>query len=225
VNRKKVIMSPIEMLKAEAMALRESEKALGRSLKHCDALERVARNHGYASWRACSAVLAALAPAVPSAPPADNTPTEAVEMKRYKSSKWSFALDIPKRWNTFPTVPANSPYEVVRFASYENGVHLAIIFRAPHDTQKSLQEISDGTQERLAKTGFGNFAGAETVLGSRKARILDFDRPRGEGVWYCREYFAIEDTLLYTLGFGTTERASMFELYDRMAQTFVISKG
>lgn len=46
-------MSPIEKLKAEAVALREKETAAGRPLKHCDALERVAKSHGYASWRAC----------------------------------------------------------------------------------------------------------------------------------------------------------------------------
>lgn len=63
-------MSAIEKLKAEAMALRETEKAAGRVLKHCDALEVVARKHGYANWRACIAALAADTPAsaVPEAP-------------------------------------------------------------------------------------------------------------------------------------------------------------
>ena len=50
-------MSPIEKLKAEAVALREKEMAAGRAVKHCDALERVAKSHGYASWRACVASL------------------------------------------------------------------------------------------------------------------------------------------------------------------------
>jgi hypothetical protein len=50
-------MSPIEKLKAEAVALREKEIAAGRAIKHCDALERVAKSHGYASWRACVASL------------------------------------------------------------------------------------------------------------------------------------------------------------------------
>jgi len=50
-------MSPIEKLKAEAVALRESEKAAGREMKHCDALEAIAKKHGYAGWRACIALL------------------------------------------------------------------------------------------------------------------------------------------------------------------------
>jgi hypothetical protein len=50
-------MSPIEKLKAEAVALREKEMSAGRAIQHCEALERVAKNHGYASWRACAASL------------------------------------------------------------------------------------------------------------------------------------------------------------------------
>jgi hypothetical protein len=50
-------MSPIEKLKAEAVALRKNEMAAGRAMKHCDALEQVAKSHGYASWRACAASL------------------------------------------------------------------------------------------------------------------------------------------------------------------------
>src|SRR4051812_36644380 len=60
------------------------------------------------------------------------------DMKRYKSSEWNFMLDIPKRWNSFPPVSANSPYEVIRFASQEDGTHLLIIFRFPHDTKQTL---------------------------------------------------------------------------------------
>jgi hypothetical protein len=48
-------MSTIEKLKAEAVALREIETKAGRVMKHCDALERVAKSHGYESWRACLA--------------------------------------------------------------------------------------------------------------------------------------------------------------------------
>jgi hypothetical protein len=34
-------MSPIEKLKAEAVALRENEKTAEQELKHCDALEEI----------------------------------------------------------------------------------------------------------------------------------------------------------------------------------------
>ena len=144
------------------------------------------------------------------------------DMKHYKSSEWNFALDIPKRWNSFPPVSSNSPYELIRFASREDGTHLLIIFRKPHDPKQSLKALSDEVQQVLAKAGFGNFATAETTIGPRAALMLDFDRPQGDGTWSCREYFIVEGTLSYTLGFGTTNKAGMFELYDRMARTFEI---
>jgi len=146
-------------------------------------------------------------------------------MKRYKSSEWNFALDIPKRWNSFPPVSTNSPAEVIRFASCEDGTHLLIIFRFPHDPKQSLKELSDHVQQILANKGFGNFATAETTIGSRAVLMLDFDKPKVEGIdgfWNCREYFITDGTLRYTLGFGTTNKEGMFKLYDRMAKSFEI---
>jgi hypothetical protein len=145
------------------------------------------------------------------------------EMKHYKSSEWNFALDIPKRWNSFPPVSANSPYELIRFASREDGTHLLIIFREPHDPKQPLREVADRVEKQfLAAKGFGNFATAETTIGSRAALTLDFDKPKDDGTWSCRHYFLTEGTLRYTLGFGTTNKAGMFELYDRMAKSFEI---
>lgn len=143
-------------------------------------------------------------------------------MKHYESSEWDFALDIPERWNSFPPVSTNSPYEVIRFASREDGTHLIIIFRRPHDPKQSLKALAAEVQQVLAKAGFGNFATAETTIGSRAALALDFDRPKDEGTWSCREYFVLADTLSYTLGFGTTNKAGMFDLYDRIAKSFEI---
>jgi hypothetical protein len=144
------------------------------------------------------------------------------DMKHYQSSEWNFALDIPKRWNSFPPVSTNSPYELIRFASREDGTHLLIIFRKPHDPKQSLKALADEVQTVLASHGFGNFATAETTIGPRAALTLDFDRPQGDGTWSCREYFVVEGTLSYTLGFGTSSKAGMFELYDRMAKSFEI---
>ena len=145
------------------------------------------------------------------------------DMKHYESRDWHFRLDIPRRWNSFPPVPTNSPAEVIRFASEEEGSHLLIIFRHPHDPKKALKEISDDVQQRLTKRGFGNFVSAETTIGSRLALTLDFDRTKDDRTWNCRHYFVAQDTLRYTLGFGTTNtinKAEMFQLYDRMADTF-----
>jgi len=77
-------------------------------------------------------------------------------------------------------------------------------------------------QQLLTKNDFGNFATAETIIASRPALTLDFDRPKSDGTWSCRHYFLVEGTLGYTLGFGTTNKAGMFELYDRMAKSFQI---
>jgi hypothetical protein len=209
-------MSPIEKLKAEAIALRASQRALGHPMKHCAALEQVAKKHGYDNWRACAAMLAD--PASPGTKPGTNIP----EMKHYESAEWNFALDIPTRWNAFPAVPSNSPYEVIRFASHEGGTHLLIVFQMPLDPGRPLQEVSEMAQMTLAAAGFGNFSSAETAIGSRAARTLDFDRPKGEGTWSCRHYFVAEGTLGYTLGFGTSNRAGMFEMFDVMAKSFEI---
>jgi hypothetical protein len=216
-----VIMSPIEALKAEAAALRMSEEALGRSMKHCDALERVARRHGYENWRACSASLASGAPAGTSSP-IEKSGQEAVELKRYTSSEWSFALDVPERWNRFPAVSSNSPYEVVRFASSEGGNHLLIVFRWPNDPRQSLRFHGDRTQQYLAEKGYANFAFSETAIGPRPALLMEFDKPQEGGVLSCRHYFVAAGTLGYTLGFGTTLKESMFGLYDRVAMTFEV---
>ena len=145
------------------------------------------------------------------------------EMKRYKSAEWNFTLDIPRRWHAFPPVSSNSPLEVIRFASKEEGNHLVIIFRGPRDPKKPLKETCDQTQQLLAGKGFGNFSITETTIDTRPALMLEFDRPQHGGTWSCREYFVAEDTLQYTLGFGTNNKDRMFELYDRMARSFDFS--
>lgn len=210
-------MSLIEKLKAEAIALQEKARASGSPMKHCAALEEVAKKHGYENWRACAAALGS-APAnflPPSVKPS-------TEMKRYVSSEWRFALDIPARWNAFPPVSSNSPFEVVRFMSHEDGVHLVIIFRAPHDPKKTPKAYSDSIQKILTQGGFGNFVNGETTIRSRPVLTLDFDKPQGEGIWSCRHYFVTGGTLRYTLGFGTDHRAVMIDLCDRMAKSFEI---
>ncbi len=169
----------------------------------------------------------------------------AIEMKRYESAEWNFALDIPKGWHAFPPVSRNSPLEVIRFASKQNGNHLVIIFRGPRDPNQPPKEACAKAQQILAKQGFRNFTTTETTIGSKAALILEFDRPEGVGrgrwgrffgrwqrlwrrrrkggTWSCREYFLAEGTLQYTLGFGTTNKDGMFELYDRMAKSFEFS--
>ena len=142
------------------------------------------------------------------------------EMKHYKSAEWNFDMDIPKTWHAFPPVCTNSPHEVIRFASKEDGTHLLIIFRAPHDPNTALQQVCEQAQKNLEPHGFANFAVSETTIGHRPAVLLEFDRPQGGGTWSCREYFLIEGTLQYTLGFGTSNRNAVFELYDRMAKSF-----
>ena len=129
---------------------------------------------------------------------------------------------MPKILVSF-VVSNSSPLEVIRFASKEEGNHLVIIFRGPRDPKKPLKEACDQAQKILAGGGFGNFSTIETTIGTRAALMLEFDRPQDGGTWSCREYFVAEDTLQYTLGFGTNKRDGMFELYDRMARSFEFS--
>ena len=145
------------------------------------------------------------------------------EMKRYKSAEWNFALDIPRRWHAFPPVSSNSPAEVIRFASKEEGNHLVIIFRWARDPKKPLMEGCEQVQQILAGKGFANFSTIETTIGTRAALMMEFDRPQDGGTWSCRQYFLAEGTLHYALGFGTNNKNSMFELYDRMAKSFDFS--
>jgi hypothetical protein len=217
-------MPSIEQLKSEAAALEAKARELGHPMKHASALEQVARNHGYDNWRACRAILGATAPAI-CAPLPEKPKINDIEMKRYISKEWNFSLDIPVRWNAFPAVPTNSPNEVIRFGSHEDGVHNSIIFRNPYDPKRSYKAYSDDTQQVLAKGGFGNFVSGETNIGSLAVLTLDFDKPwtgDGGGTWSVRHYFVFYGTLVYVVSFGTTRRDAMIDLIDRMAKTFVV---
>jgi hypothetical protein len=50
-------------------------------------------------------------------------------------------------------VSTNSPWEVIRFASHEDGTHLVIIFRKPHDPKKSLKEIQKPYRRSMKAAG------------------------------------------------------------------------
>ena len=106
---------------------------------------------------------------------------------RYKNSQWNFELDIPKGWNSFPPVPTNSPAEVIRFASNEDGTHLFdASSRFPHDPKQSLKQASDQGATDSGQPGLRQLATSETTIGSRAALRLDFDKPKDGGTWSCR---------------------------------------
>lgn len=147
----------------------------------------------------------------------------ATEMKRYKSEEWNFAIDVPKRWNAFPPVSSNSPYEVIRFLSHEDGTNTLIIFRIPYDPAVSLRKFVEGPRKILADAGFENFVFGEATIGSRPVVTLDFDKPKDGGTWSCREYYIADGTLVYSLGFGTSNKDAMFDLFNRMAKSFEIT--
>lgn len=147
----------------------------------------------------------------------------ATEMKRYKSEEWNFAIDVPKRWNAFPPVSSNSPYEVIRFLSHEDGTNTLIIFRIPYDPAVSLRKFVEGPRKILADAGFENFVFGEATIGSRPVVTLDFDKPKDGGTWSCREYYIADGTLVYSLGFGTSNKDAMFDLFNRMAKSFEIA--
>jgi hypothetical protein len=208
-------MSMLDKLRAEAAALEAEAMASGKSIKHSGALEEVAKRHGYKGWRACVAAFSDSAPS--------HAMPDPFEMKRYRSSEWSFGLDIPSRWNAFPAVPTNSPWEVIRFASHEDGFHNLIVFREPYDPKQSPEDHSKVIQDVLAEQGFSNFVQGNVTIGSKAVVTLDFDKAFALNIWRCRHYFMIDgSTLAYVLGFGSTNWTHMKELFGRMAYSFAI---
>lgn len=206
-------MSMLGTLKAEAAALEAEARTAGNPIKHSAALDQVAKKHGYNGWRACLAAFPDNRPAKP-----EPNPTK---MKRYQHSEWLFGLDIPARWNAFPAVPANSPYEAIRFASQEDGSHLLIVFREPHNPEVSPAAHLEKVQLVLEEGGFSNFVTGEARIGSKTVATLDFGKPLEDKTWSCRHYFLIDgSTLAYVLGFGTTRWGAMRGLFGRMAQSF-----
>jgi hypothetical protein len=148
--------------------------------------------------------------------------TGTTEMRRYRNDQLKFELDVPNRWIVMSPDPTNSHAEVIRFGSHENGNHNLIVFRQSVGPGKTAKRLTDESQRFLAKHGFSNFVSGESVIGSHKVMTLDFQRSTQEGgMWYCRHYIVVEDSKAYVLGFGTTNREAMSELYDQMAKSFV----
>ena len=56
-------------------------------------------------------------------------PASANATQHYQNTEWRFGLDVPQGWNRFRPVMANTPIEVVRFGSGQNGYQILIIFR------------------------------------------------------------------------------------------------
>ena len=153
----------------------------------------------------------------------DTININSVEMKHYKSEEWNFELNIPKSWSVFPPNPKNSPFEVARFRKQGSESNVLIIFRAPYDPKVPLSEIVDKTQMGLAKGNYGNFLKATSTVGSNEVATLNFDKVKEDGVlWNFRGFFLVNGTLIYTLGFGTSDGDSMFELFDKIAKSFVM---
>ena len=153
--------------------------------------------------------------------PPEQIASTSAEMKHYENDKWNFELDIPENWKTMPPVPSNSPNEVIRFmANDKNGYHLMIFFRSSYDPNSSLYDVSYQIQQALGDAGFGNFVTAETTIDSKKVVTLDFDKTSENGAWSLRYYFVTDGTIIYTLGFGTTNKDAMIELFDSVAKTF-----
>jgi hypothetical protein len=143
-----------------------------------------------------------------------------IKTMRYKNHRWGFAVEVPSRWNEFPPNLANSPYEVVRFQSLENGRHNLIVFRGPYDPAAGPEAVAAGTAETLARSGFAHFVQGEAKLASGAIRTLDFDQQRDGRTWSCRYYFFPEGSAVYILAFGTTDKATMFPQFDVLAASF-----
>ena len=149
-----------------------------------------------------------------------------VQMKRYKDAEWGFAVDVPSRWNAFPPVTSQNPNELVRFLSNEHGTHGMLVIRDPYVPGPGAEHLLQRVRQGLAEEGFAHFSTGQTRIGSSPALYLDFDKTRPDGkLWSVREYYIPDGTLVYVLGFGTTDKAAMFGLYDRMAKSFTFDRS
>ena len=149
-------------------------------------------------------------------------PASANGTQHYQNTEWKFGLDVPKGWNRFPPVMANSPFEVVRFGSGENGYQILIIFRNNIDAQSGLAGHIAAVEAVLTKMGFGNFVTGQIAVGSRQVTTLDFNRTNADGTtWSCRHYIFVDGALLYTLGFGNVAKPEVVHAQeDSMAKSF-----
>jgi hypothetical protein len=150
-------------------------------------------------------------------------PMDTSELYHYESPEWSFTLDVPKFWSTAPPVPANSPYELIRFVPHREGKHICIVYREPYDPLGSLKRSADRRRDILAGVGFGGFIDRPATIGAKPAWTLDLEKSESWGLWSCRYYFIAQGLLLYRLGFGTSNKAGMFPVFDRIAQSFRIT--
>jgi TonB family protein len=74
-------------------------------------------------------------------------------------------------------------------------------------------------QKWLADKGSKNFTASETIIGSKRVLLLDYDFPISNPALNCRGYFVEGGKFLYMLGFGSTQKDGMFELYDQMVKS------
>jgi hypothetical protein len=155
----------------------------------------------------------------------------APQTKRYRNATWRFALDVPARWHAFPPGPALSPddvggpYEVVRF-SEKGDRTLMSVYRMPHAPSVAPALASKQVQATLTKHGFSGFVTGEARIGPRRVLTLDCEKrhPGGE-TWRVRAYLIIDGTLMYVLGFGTPDRATLAGAYDQMAKSFTFEES
>jgi hypothetical protein len=152
------------------------------------------------------------------------------ETTHYEGPDWNFALDVPAHWQTAPPVPANSPYELIRFVSRQSKNHLTIIFRETlifledRDLMWSLKWHAEQRGQILARNGYKGFTGSQVTIQSRPAWRLDFEKAENWGTWNCRYYFMASGAVLYRVGFGTSDKVGMFPVFDRVAQSFTITE-
>ena len=148
----------------------------------------------------------------------------------YESPEWDFALDVPAHWHTTPAVPENSPDELIRFHSDEGKNFLTIIFRETlvfvkgRDLEWSLKWHAQRRQQLLSPHGYQGFVGTPVTVQSLPGWRLDFEKPGNWGMWYCRYYFTARGGVLYRLGFGTSDKAGMFPIFEEVAQSFTMKE-
>ncbi|HEY6457882.1 MAG TPA: M56 family metallopeptidase [Steroidobacteraceae bacterium] len=148
------------------------------------------------------------------------------------NNEWKFELDLPIHW--LP-VPSGSTVHLLRrqalsFGTSDSTDRLLTVLRHTNGPAKEdFKTILESAQHDMANSGFVHFVpSAAITIGSKRAIALDFERApkNGEGIWYCRNYYILGTHGAYILQFAArnitaAQRDAVFEVYDRMAKSFV----
>jgi hypothetical protein len=148
----------------------------------------------------------------------DNRKPLASGMKRYVSMDGDITVDVPTHWHPLQHEEKNG--EIGRFATSEIGL-TSIFYKTAYSPWQSLKARRDEQIQNHTNTSMGwrNFTKSETVIGDRKALIIDFNNTTTSA----RVYFIDEGGYKYEIAFfANTEDGipeDKLEVYEQVMKS------